>query len=508
LNFPRSADGANSYGFGLVIQGGDSAITTVGLGTVNSWGAMSVEGGRLAIDELTIGWQQTANRGGQARVLGGELVVDQLVMSRKNGSNANNIAELHLLGGITTLERLTLGYDADVNAGSATINLNGGALFVGAGGIVRHGVAPFATAINLIDGTLGAKDDWASGVAFNLASDNTVAIHTADAANVPHNLTLVGVIGGAGGFTKTGDGTLMLAGANTFTGSVAIDAGTLLVTGSLAAGGDVTINTGGALAGSGTIEKTIVLNGGTLAPDGSTAAAAVTWNPGSLLAFRVGANGVSDQLALSGALTRGGSGTFPIALSPAIGFAAGNTYTLATFGSTDFAASDFTAVGLPAGHLAIFSITDTSLQVTIKAAASLTLGNLTQAYDGTPKSASATTTPAGLAITLNYDGNTTPPTLPGRYAVTATIDDPAYVGSASGTLVITVTALVRHAPTLNGDIEGSVQVLLPENVTFNSGALISGDLLVPGTPAIQLNGSPTYGSTLDQSGAATPASHR
>ncbi|HEX2862920.1 MAG TPA: Ig-like domain-containing protein, partial [Lacunisphaera sp.] len=89
LNFPRSADAAGMYGFGLVVQGGEASIATVGLGTVNSWGAMSVEGGRLAINELTLGFQQTAGRGGQARVLGGELVVNELVMSRKNATNAN-----------------------------------------------------------------------------------------------------------------------------------------------------------------------------------------------------------------------------------------------------------------------------------------------------------------------------------------------------------------------------------------------------------------------------------
>ncbi|MEW5837202.1 MAG: hypothetical protein AB1832_19250, partial [Pseudomonadota bacterium] len=72
----------------------------------------------------------------------------------------------------------------------------------------------------------------------------------------------------------------------------------------------------------------------------------------------------------------------------------------------------------------------------------------------------------------------------------------------------TGTALVRQAPTLNGNVEGSVQVMTAENVTFNGGASVAGDLLLPGTPTVQLNGNPTYGGTLDGTGAATPTNHK
>ncbi|WP_407639368.1 MBG domain-containing protein [Geotalea uraniireducens] len=42
-----------------------------------------------------------------------------------------------------------------------------------------------------------------------------------------------------------------------------------------------------------------------------------------------------------------------------------------------------------------------------------TLGNLSATYDGSPKSATATTTPAGLAVTITYNGSAIPPTTPG-----------------------------------------------------------------------------------------------
>ena len=69
-------------------------------------------------------------------------------------------------------------------------------------------------------------------------------------------------------------------------------------------------------------------------------------------------------------------------------------------------------------------------------------------------------------------------------------------------------AQVRHAPALNGRVEGSLQVMTAENTTLNGGATVTGDLLVPGTPTVRLNGNPTYGGTVDGAGAAAPASHK
>ena len=42
------------------------------------------------------------------------------------------------------------------------------------------------------------------------------------------------------------------------------------------------------------------------------------------------------------------------------------------------------------------------------------------------------------------------------------------------------TALVRHAPTVIGTVDGSVHQMLPESVTLSGGARVTRDLLVPG----------------------------
>ncbi len=147
---------------------------------------------------------------------------------------------------------------------------------------------------------------------------------------------------------------------------------------------------------------------------------------------------------------------------------------------------------------------NTATLVVNPAPAGLTLSNLVSAYDGTPHPVTLTTTPAGLPVTITYDGNATPPTNPGTYTVVATSRSPDYTGSVTGTQIITVTALVRHAPTLNGELDGSIQVLSAEGITLNGNAAVTSDLLVPGMPAVKLNGHPDYAGTIDGSGAATP----
>ncbi len=68
-------------------------------------------------------------------------------------------------------------------------------------------------------------------------------------------------------------------------------------------------------------------------------------------------------------------------------------------------------------------------------------------------------------------------------------------------------ALVRHAPALNGSIEGSVQQMTAESVALNGRAAISGSLYIPGSPSLQLNGHPAFGGTVSGTGATTPTNY-
>jgi RHS repeat-associated protein len=70
-------------------------------------------------------------------------------------------------------------------------------------------------------------------------------------------------------------------------------------------------------------------------------------------------------------------------------------------------------------------------------------------------------------------------------------------------------ALVRHAPDINsGRIEGSVRQLIGENLSLEGTSVITGDLLVPGMPAVQINGRPSFAGVIEGSGSPLPSGYQ
>jgi hypothetical protein len=116
--------------------------------------------------------------------------------------------------------------------------------------------------------------------------------------------------------------------------------------------------------------------------------------------------------------------------NPAVATAIGTTVTIVGVGTTTITASQ----GGDGNYTAAAAVPQT---LTVgKGAATVSLGGLSTVYNGTPRAATATTTPNGLPVTLTYDGSATAPTAAGTYAVAATINSPNYQGSASATLTI------------------------------------------------------------------------
>src|SRR5207247_1013092 len=96
-----------------------------------------------------------------------------------------------------------------------------------------------------------------------------------------------------------------------------------------------------------------------------------------------------------------------------------------------------------------------------QAPATLTLSNLTQTYDGTAKSVTATTNPAGVNISITYNGSTTAPTNVGSYAVVAALNNANYTAAdATGTLTINKATATLTFSNLTQTYNGS-----PESVT-------------------------------------------
>jgi autotransporter-associated beta strand protein len=119
-----------------------------------------------------------------------------------------------------------------------------------------------------------------------------------------------GEITGALAVTKTGAGTQVLGGANTYTGPTRINAGTLAVTGSLLSSGTVLVNDGGSLSGSGSVGAVTLANGSFLKPGNSPGiltAASSTWQAGSTYSWEIdnatGSAGTNwDVFSVTGAL--------------------------------------------------------------------------------------------------------------------------------------------------------------------------------------------------------------
>ena len=145
------------------------------------------------------------------------------------------------------------------------------------------------------------------------------------------------------------------------------------------------------------IATTVALSNLSVTYDGSPHAATVATTPSSGVTFSV---------------TYNGSATAPTA--------AGSYPVVVTL--TD---SEHQISGSATGTLAI-----------APAAAIVALSNLSVTYDGSPHAATVVTTPASLSTSVTYGGSTTAPTAPGSYAVVATVTDPNYTGTASGTLAI------------------------------------------------------------------------
>jgi hypothetical protein len=133
----------------------------------------------------------------------------------------------------------------------------------------------------------------------------------------------------------------------------------------------------------------------------------------------------------------------------------------------------------------------------------------------------------GDVITADYTTTAGIASPEGTYPITPTPVDPNSLLSnyvltiIPGTLVVTpaapvcvvpaapALALVRNQSTFDGTLQGSIQLMNPVNVTLNSTAVVTGQLMMVGTPGITINGSPaSYGGDVFGTGAVTPTNHQ
>jgi hypothetical protein len=156
------------------------------------------------------------------------------------------------------------------------------------------------------------------------------------------------------------------------------------------------------------------------------------------------------------------------ALSPAVTTSpSGLTYSLSGAPDTNAGSYAVTAAITNSNYTA----TPASGTFTISpAAATVTLSNMTQTYTGGPLSPTVTASPSGLAFTLSG----APDTNAGSYAVTATITNSNYIGSASGTFVITRSAASLSPSSVNfGTVKAGTRVSRTVTLTNTGNASMS-----------------------------------
>ncbi|EBM9192553.1 autotransporter-associated beta strand repeat-containing protein [Salmonella enterica subsp. enterica serovar Kentucky] len=312
LNTGGTFDNAIS-GSGQVVKSGDKMLTLSGANSY-SGGTLISDGTLVASNVEALGTGDVTNNATLALNTGGDFTNNisgsgQVV---KSGDDTLTLSGSNSYTGGTTISGGTLvatNVDAlgtgDVT-NSSTLELNTGGTFdnaiSGSGQVVKSGDETL---------TLSGSNTYTGGTLISggtLVATNVDALGTGD---VTDNATLElntggtfdNVISGSGQVVKSGDDTLTLSGANSYTGGTLISGGTLVATSVEALGsGDVTdnavleLNTGGtfdnAISGSGQVvksgDKTLTLSGANSYTGGTTISG------GTLVASNVEALGSGD----------------------------------------------------------------------------------------------------------------------------------------------------------------------------------------------------------------------
>ena len=140
------------------------------------------------------------------------------------------------------------------------------------------------------------------------------------------------------------------------------------------------------------------------------------------------------------------------------------------------ASTSVTATVTQAGYAG----TATGVLAIARAPATVTLSNTTRTYNGSALSPSVTTAPANLATSLTG----APQTNPGTYSVSASVTDPNYTGTASGsfTIVEGPTDVAVFALTATPNPVGRLRTIVYTITAINNSAVQARAVSVTDTP--------------------------
>ncbi len=229
--------------------------SSAGNATITNSGGLNFEGGSTA-GSANITNNNFINFEG-ASTAGSATITNSDSLAFNGTSTAGNATIINNTGGL-------IGFTNSSTAGNATITTNTGAdLFftdTSTGGqariIVNAGGTFDMSGLTASGMTAGSIEGAGT---FNLGSK----LLTVGSNNLSTEVS--GSVEGTGSLTKVGTGILTLSGANLYIGATTVDAGTLLVNGSIANSSALAVNAGGTVGGIGVLPSTTI-NGGTLSP--------------------------------------------------------------------------------------------------------------------------------------------------------------------------------------------------------------------------------------------------
>jgi autotransporter-associated beta strand protein len=275
--------------------------------------------------------------------------------------------------------------------GNANVSVTGPLQNGTGGGTVNviqsgNGTLTLASTNNSLTGSLTVSNgtlQLGNGISDGTLGAATVMNNSAISLNIIGAITLPDAISGTGSLTENGAGTVALSGVNTYTGPTRVNAGTLLVNGSLGTS-SVTV-AGGILGGHGVVNGSVtVQSGGTLAPgvagmDTLTFGGSLTLMAGSTNVMEInGAAQTNDVIRGVNLLAYGGT---LIVTNLGSTLTVGDSFRL--FYATNYS-GDFAALNLPPLGTGLAWNTDglTNGILSIVAVAPPQFGSITQTGDG------------------------------------------------------------------------------------------------------------------------------
>jgi outer membrane autotransporter protein len=292
--------------------------------------------GNVTIDGVGSSWKlsgglKIGNLGtGTLDVTGGGLLSAALASSI-NSLSTLNVGTGGLAGTFSAPSLANAGkihFDhTDTTAFNAAISGTGTVVKDGIGTAIFTGANTYTGLTTINGGVLQIGNGGATGsIIGDVVNDALLAV------NRTGSFVYGGAISGSGGLRQVGTGTTTLTGTNTYLGTTSIDAGTLLVNGSIV--GPVTVNDGGTLGGTGSVGTTSVLSGGTFAPGASIGTTKVngdvSFASGSTFAVEINAAGQNDKVEATGTGTL--SGGLVQVLADTGSYALETKYTILTAG--------------------------------------------------------------------------------------------------------------------------------------------------------------------------------